>query len=593
MVKLLRNMKIRNKLLTSFGLILVIYIVTVVIATSAMTNFRSLFVDFHDDAFKMSNTTYEMRTKLQRLAKDIAKAILSDSSTDESAYLADAEDQLAELKDAFSYIEQNSEDRQFLSLTSTAKNYMENSVSTREQIFDLVRNGQDDKAKELYFSEYEPILTKVQDSIIAMDDYSTEYANDIYSNVNRQVVLSTVVLIVTAAVAAAVAIVVCIIISRMLAAPIRQIAAAAEAMAEGDMHATSLVDYESKDELGELADDIRFVMTTLGQYVDEISNVLIVMAKGDLTKDGNEITDFRGDFGDIKESLVTILKRFNSTLTDIRIASEQVDVGSDQVAMGAQALSQGATEQASATERLTENVGEINDALIAANQAAIRASEKTKDAGLVAGECNEHMKDLVVAMNDINSSTDQIGKIIKEIDDIAFQTNILALNAAVEAARAGAAGKGFAVVADEVRNLAAKSAESAKNTAALIEASVAAVTRGSELVDNTAARLQIVSDNSNEIAAMVQDIAETAQQSTDSVQQISTGLEQIAAVVQNNSATAEESAAASEQLSGQAAILKERIQRFQLFAEDGVTNTAPKAASAAANRPVPSDGSKY
>ena len=178
--------------------------------------------------------------------------------------------------------------------------------------------------------------------------------------------------------------------------------------------------------------------------------------------------------------------------------------------------------------------------------------------------CDEQMKEMVAAMNEISRTSEEIGKINKTIEDIAFQTNILALNAAVEAARAGAAGKGFAVVADEVRSLAAKSAEASKNASGLIEASMAAVQKGVKIVDGTAANLQKVSEGATHNAEMVSSIAEAAEALVSSIEQVSTGIDQISAVVQTNSATAEQSAAASEELSGQSAMLKELINQFHL-----------------------------
>lgn len=582
MLKILKNLKIRNKLLVSFGLVIALFLVTVVTSVVSMFNVRTQFENFHDHAFVMSNTTYEMRVNLQRLAKDICKATMTDDSAKSTTYLNDADEQLQKLKDAFTYIENNANTDAFLSLSAQAKSLMESSVSVREELYNLAQNGYVDRAINLYFDSYEPILTEVQEIIIQMDTYSENYASTVYDGVISQSFSANVAVIVIAVVALLLTLMTTFTLTALITSPIHDLKTAAEEMAQGNLHAHTNLLYQSRDELGDLADSLRYSMNTIDDYVTEISGILDVMAKGDLTKDFAQITNFHGQFYSFKESLTTILKSFNSTLTEIDNASQQVDAGSDQVSMGAQALSQGATEQASATEELSATVTEINQALIDANQAAINASSTADEAGRIANECNDQMKELVVAMNDISHTSDEISKIIKEIDDIAFQTNILALNAAVEAARAGAAGKGFAVVADEVRNLAAKSADSAKNTAALIEACVAAVNKGASLVDSTAERLQNVSNNSDKIATMVQDIAVTAQRSTDSVQQVSSGLEQIAAVVQTNSATAEESAAASEELSSQATLLKDLIGRFTLHRDTISTtrkNVAAKASS--------------
>lgn len=587
MVQLLRNLKIRRKMTISFGMIIVLFLVTVAIAVSSMLGFRNKFEDFHDHAFVMSNTTYEMRVTLQRLAKNVCQATMSDNLDDSAEYLELATELLQTLKDSFAYIEANAETAEFIALSNTAKSYMNDIVSIREELFELAAAGKTTQAIKLYFDSYEPVLTKTQNAIIAMDTYTEEYAAKTYTSALTNVVLSTIVQIVIAAVALLLTIFIAAMLTKLLTTPITQLKQVSEELLQGNLHAHTELTYSADDELGDLAHSLRNSMRNLDAYVTEISDILDVMAKGDLTKNFNDITDFRGQFYAIKDSLRTILKSFNSTLSDIEIAAQQVDAGSDQVSVGAQALSQGATEQASATEELSATVSDISNAMILANQAAEQASEKASQSGELAAECNNHMQELVSAMNDISNTSEQISKIIKEIDDIA-----LALNAAVEAARAGAAGKGFAVVADEVRSLAAKSADSAKNTAALIEACVTAVSKGAGLVDTTASRLQGVADSSEEIATMVKDIADTAQRSADSVQQVSTGLDQISAVVQTNSATSEESAAASEELASQATLLKNLIGRFTLHGGSSVASSRTTYAASSESAAY-STSSKY
>ena len=345
--------------------------------------------------------------------------------------------------------------------------------------------------------------------------------------------------------------------------PIMQLNGVVDQLAKG--HLDVELNVTSHDEIGQLGHNINALVERLKTYIvyiNEISDLLHEVGTGNLCLTFKN--SFDGDFRRVKDEMENTVALLNDSLAAIQVAAEQVDAGSEQVASGAQALSQGATEQASSTEELAATVNDINVSMQAAGEAAYLASTKASEAGQLTIQCNEHMQELVSAMDEISKTSDQISKIIKEIDDIAFQTNILALNAAVEAARAGAAGKGFAVVADEVRNLAAKSAEAAKNTAVLIEASVAAVEKGANLVDTTAKHLQSVSDNSNEMAGMIQNIAATAKNSADSVQQVTVGLDQISAVVQTNSATAEESAAASQELSAQSATMKELVGKFHL-----------------------------
>ncbi|NCC88476.1 MAG: hypothetical protein EOM05_11555 [Clostridia bacterium] len=254
----------------------------------------------------------------------------------------------------------------------------------------------------------------------------------------------------------------------------------------------------------------------------------------------------------------------NSTLYEFNVASDQVASGSNQVASGAQALSQGATEQASSIEELSATVNEITTQIKETAENAEKAKQISIDASVATNQSQQQMEKMIAAMNEISNTSNEIGKIIKNIDDIAFQTNILALNAAVEAARAGLAGKGFAVVAEEVRNLAGKSAESAKITATLIESSLNAINNGSKIVSDTAKSLEDVVIGSKNSSEVIQSIADASIEQSQSIAQVNIGIGQISDVVQTNSATAEESAAASEELSGQAQMLKELISKFKL-----------------------------
>ena len=362
------------------------------------------------------------------------------------------------------------------------------------------------------------------------------------------------------------------IIATTITRPVRALNVVANQLAEGNLDVE--VTTKTRDEVGQLAASIAALVERLRTYIvyiNEIASLLHEMGKGNLCLAFQN--SFDGDFYKIKVEMENTVRLLNNSLESIFVAAEQVDAGSEQVASGAQALSQGATEQASSTEELAATVNEINSHVSRSGQYALEANAKANEAGRLTNECNEEMHQLVAAMDDISQTSEQIGKIIKTIEDIAFQTNILALNAAVEAARAGAAGKGFAVVADEVRNLAAKSAEASQSTAALIEASMAAVSRGSALVNHTAENLQTVADHSQEVGSMVGQIAANAQEQAESIQQVSIGLDQISAVVQTNSATAEQSAAASEELSSQAAVLKDLVNRFTLSDENHMMST--------------------
>lgn len=342
--------------------------------------------------------------------------------------------------------------------------------------------------------------------------------------------------------------------------PLSQVEEAARSMSQGVLSVEIL--HQGTDEIGIMAESMRQSVQILSSYISDIDRAMMELAHGNFNIESTQA--FIGDFKRIEDSINAMVLEISSTLMQINVAADQVAEGADQVSAGAQTLAQGATEQASSVEELAASVNAVAEKLRNNAETSDRVSEvaqKTKQAVLLS---NDQMQALMKAMEQIDLQAKEIGKIIQAIEDIAFQTNILALNAAVEAARAGSAGKGFAVVADEVRNLAARSAEAAKNTTGLIERSVLAVHEGVTLAKSTASDLLEVVEDTNETTRLIELIAKATNEQSRSLEMITTGLEQISSVVQTNSATSQESAAASEELSGQARLLKELIAGFQL-----------------------------
>ncbi len=347
---------------------------------------------------------------------------------------------------------------------------------------------------------------------------------------------------------------------RRYLAPVKDIDYGMQQIADGILHID--VQHESDDELGRLADSMRQMIKNLSLYVDDIDRIMMELAQGNF--DITFSQPFIGDFKNIENSITHFIETMSSTLLQIDQSSDQVASGSNQVSSAAQALAQGAAEQSSSVQELSASITEVTTSVAANAQNAQTANESVQQLGIEVTQSNQQMTEMLSAMEEIRSKSEEIVKIIKSIEDIAFQTNILALNAAVEAARAGNAGKGFAVVADEVRNLASKSSESAKNTTLLIESSVQAVQNGYELAEQTAKSLHQVVHGADKISEMIEKISGASQEQSISISQIGLGLEQISSVVQTNSATSEESAAASEELSAQAKMMNDLISQFNL-----------------------------
>ena len=347
--------------------------------------------------------------------------------------------------------------------------------------------------------------------------------------------------------------------------PLKRIAKVGDYVAEGDF--SHEINYSHQDEIGQIAESMAKVVGRIRAIIKDLLGKLDQMSQGNFAFDFWNPELYKGEYAPLLEGLYDILDDLNVTMGEIHGSSQQVDASAQQVSSFAQSLSRGATEQATSIEELSTTMDDISAKIKETAEMSINASILSKESGSAVGLSNEKMDEMSKAMQEITEKSQEISKIIKTIDDIAFQTNILSLNAAIEAARAGAAGKGFAVVADEVGNLAQKSAKAAQNTAGLIEETIDAVNKGAKITEETAESLSVVSQKTDKINEIIASISTASEAEANGIKQLSNGLDQIALVVQSNTSTAEESATASEELSGQSGRLNHLLGKFNLKSE--------------------------
>lgn len=437
--------------------------------------------------------------------------------------------------------------------------------SASDEIYKLSRdNKQAEAAKLMIGSAYESNKSFVEKLNTLRDDFQVEL-DKAKTLANMCTMIIFIVIIVTGIAIAVVATVIGKIITDSITEPVQQIDAAVASLRKGELSNIEMLTYESDDEFGDTIRMLKEAMNILSDYVREISQEVKFIAQGDLTRNGDDITPFLGDFSELKDSLVYILKRFNSTLSEISGIAEQVTHNAKEVESASKSLSDGATEQAGVIQELNATIDTVVDLAVDTAKETKNASERVKASANKANEEKEKMNVLLTEMEHITEISKEIGNIITDIEDIASQTNLLALNASIEAARAGEAGKGFAVVADQIGKLAADSAKSAVNTRDLIDKTLVEIQRGNAVTITTAEAFNQIISDMDSFAEMAENTMEKANSQAESLEQIGQGIEQLSGVVQSTAASSEENTAISINLSEGADKMNERVNRFKLF----------------------------
>ena len=562
---MLKNMKIKTSLLMGFGITILISVL-IIISTLLMMNSQSRqMTDVINTEIKACDLIKSSRIHANIAARNLRNILLLPNNPNNSQMLVTTQDALTQLDADMVALAQvyPLNDNQLSEYTQAINSWKQ----AANDILTAATSGRTEDAIRMVQTECIPRLDALSDISEGMDSALNAVKDATVAQQEKSFTYITLIVVGVLVLALVVVMTMITKIVRGLVVPTNPVQKALVGFSEGNLKIP--VDYQSKNELGEMCDALRRSQLILGGVIEDECDLLSKMASGNFNVKSRNPDQYVGDLVAILHALRSIKQKLSSTMVQIHQAAEEVSSGADQVSSGAQALSQGATEQASSVEELAATINDISEQIKQNADNAQQASHMADNMGRQIEQSNAQMREMTVAIDEISQRSKEIGKIIKTIEDIAFQTNILALNAAVEAARAGAAGKGFAVVADEVRNLASKSADASKSTSSLIESSVKAVENGTRIATETAKDLMEVVEGSQEIVATINRIAEASKLQSDAVAQVTQGVDQISSVVQTNSATAEESAAASEELAGQSNLLKDLVAQFTISDEFG------------------------
>lgn len=573
----MKNLSISGKLILGFGIVLVLMSLIIGVSVISISNMTDVTEQYSNLIVPTTRNIVEIKNDASSIQLHTARVFIRKDIAGMEEEFALASENFANMKARIEELSKTVKNESTQVIINDILSIAANGSSIRESVYDKVMLGTEEgttAAKLIFSTEYLPFFDELEKHIVKLSDaiaMAAEIQDETAAEASRQ---AWIILITAAVAAIAATIIIVFTIRRSIMKPVMEIVSVYDEMSKGNMQVK--INYESKDEMGKMAKSIRKTNELLTSYINDISKKLELMSQGDMRIDME--MDYIGDFAAIKKAIEHTVFALNHTLQTINTAAEQVSTGASQVSCGAQALASGSTEQASSVEELSVTVTKVAEQAAANSDNVKVATQYVEKAGTDVETGNEHMGQLTKAMMEINSASSQIANITKVIEDIAFQTNILALNAAIEAARAGNAGKGFAVVADEVRNLAAKSAEAARQTSDLIKASVDTVSKGTQITTQTAQILLDIREKTKLVIESIIKIDDASAEQAAAIEQIKQGLNQVSSVVQTNAATAEENSATSEEMSAQATTLQEEVGKFKLkygYEKDSFASIAP------------------
>ena len=558
MFKKFKKLKMTQKLKSGYAIVITLMIISGIFSVAGLSILFKNFDSYVNGAQRADTAVKVCRLDVNVAARNIREMALDDDTSSYEGYKAEVEERLTEVQNEI----------QALKATGLIEDSLYNEYvacitdwgNIGYEIIEKIEAGEDELATQMLLEECVPALNNLVSISKEIDAVTDELKDEAIRQSTVTFICGIILIVVFILLAAILANIIGKRIISSITTPLQEIEKVAEELSAGNLHST--LEYHSDDEIGFLAHSLRKSIRTLGSYVDDISRSMTEFSNGNF--DVKPEVEWKGDFVGILDAFMKFESSMADTVKGIQRVADQVKSGSEQVSDSATELAQGATDQASITEELAATIESVSTQVSRNAERAKDISLKVENSGEEILQGNAKMHEMVNSMSEINEASQEIGKIIAIINDIASQTNLLALNASIEAARAGEAGKGFAVVADQVSVLAAQSSEAAKESTVLIESSVRAVEKGIVIANETAKQLENVVESSKVITEEVNGVAEALSAQEDAFEQISSGVDHINDVVQTNAATSEECAAASQEMSSQATMLEELIRELHV-----------------------------